>query len=81
MLTILGGIAQFEREMMLERQREGVAKAKGEGKYTGRKPIDTTRQAAIIRLNTKGLTKAEIANQVGVGEATVYRVLAKARNT
>jgi DNA invertase Pin-like site-specific DNA recombinase len=79
MLTILGGIAQFEREMMLERQREGVAKAKGEGKYTGRKPIDTTRQAAIIRLNTEGLTKAEIASQVGVGEATVYRVLAKAR--
>ena len=81
MLTILGGIAQFEREMMLERQREGVAKAKGEGKYTGRKPIDTTRQAAIIRLNTEGLTKIEIANQVGVGEATVYRVLAKARKS
>lgn len=81
MLTILGGIAQFEREMMLERQREGVAKAKGEGKYTGRKPIDTTRQAAIIRLNTEGLTKVEIANQVGVGEATVYRVLAKARKS
>jgi DNA invertase Pin-like site-specific DNA recombinase len=81
MLTILGGIAQFEREMMLERQREGVAKAKREGKYTGRKPIDTTRQAAIIRLNTEGLTKAEIANQVGVGEATVYRVLAKARKS
>jgi DNA invertase Pin-like site-specific DNA recombinase len=79
MLTILGGIAQFEREMMLERQREGVAKAKREGKYTGRKPIDTTRQAAIIRMDIEGLTKAEIANQVGVGEATVYRILAKAR--
>ena len=81
MLTILGGIAQFEREMMLERQREGVAKAKGEGKYTGRKPIDTTRRATIIRLNAEGLTKVDIANQVGVGEATVYRVLAKARKT
>ncbi|NOU21608.1 MAG: recombinase family protein [Methyloglobulus sp.] len=79
MLTILGGIAQFEREMMLERQREGVAKAKIEGKYTGRKPIDSARQAAIIRLNADGLTKVEIANQVGVGEATVYRVLAKAK--
>ena len=81
MLTILGGIAQFEREMMLERQREGVAKAKEDGKYTGRKAIDTTRRATIIRLNTEGLTKIEIANQVGVGEATVYRVLAKARKT
>lgn len=67
--------------MMLERQREGVAKAKGEEKYTGRKPIDTVRQAAIIRLNVEGLTKAEIANQVGVGEATVYRVLAKAKKS
>ena len=38
MLTVLGGIAQFEREMMLERQREGVAKAKAAGKYKGRKP-------------------------------------------
>ena len=39
MLTILGGIAQFEREMMLERQKEGVAKAKAAGKYKGRKPL------------------------------------------
>jgi DNA invertase Pin-like site-specific DNA recombinase len=38
MLTVLGGVAQFEREMMLERQREGVAKAKAAGKYKGRKP-------------------------------------------
>ncbi len=36
MLTVLGGIAQFEREIMLERQREGVAKAKATGKYKGR---------------------------------------------
>ena len=33
MLTVLGGVAQFEREMMLERQREGIAKAKSAGKY------------------------------------------------
>lgn len=79
MLTVLGGIAQFEREMMLERQREGIAKAKSEGKYTGRKPIDISRQATIIRLNAEGLSKAKIASQVEVGEATVYRVLAKAR--
>ena len=39
MLTVLGGVAQFEREMMLERQREGVAKAKAAGKNKGRKPI------------------------------------------
>jgi DNA invertase Pin-like site-specific DNA recombinase len=38
MLTMLGGIAQFEREIMLERQREGIARAKAEGKFKGRKP-------------------------------------------
>lgn len=81
MLTILGGIAQFEREIMLERQREGVKRAKAEGKYTGRKPIDDKRQALIISLNTQGLTKAKIASVVGVGQATVYRVLAKASQT
>ncbi len=39
LLVILGGIAQFEREIMLERQREGISKAKVEGKYKGRKSI------------------------------------------
>lgn len=81
MLTVLGGIAQFEREMMLERQREGIAKAKTEGKYTGRKPIDDARRTTIIRLGTEGFTKAKIATIVGVGEATVYRILAKERNS
>ena len=38
MLTILGGVATWEREIMLERQREGIAKARGEGKYKGRAP-------------------------------------------
>ena len=38
MFTVIGAIATFEREMMLERQREGIAKAKAEGKYKGRKP-------------------------------------------
>ena len=43
-LTVLGGISQFEREIMLERQREGIARAKAVGKYKGRKP--TARQKA-----------------------------------
>jgi DNA invertase Pin-like site-specific DNA recombinase len=43
MVTVLGGVAQFEREMMLERQREGIAKAKSAGKYKGRKPIASDR--------------------------------------
>lgn len=78
-LTVLGGIAQFEREMMLERQREGIDKAQKAGKYKGRKPIHEEKRAAILRLAGDGVTKAEIARQVGVGQATVYRELAACR--
>src|SRR6187455_3297627 len=49
MLTVLGGIAQFEREMMLERQREGVAKAKAAGKYKGRKPTPDVIRQEVVR--------------------------------
>ena len=77
MLTVLGGIAQFEREIMLERQREGVAKAKSQGKYKGRKPISSVRKQEVIRLATEGTSKANIAKQLKMGEATVYRILGK----
>jgi DNA invertase Pin-like site-specific DNA recombinase len=76
MLTVLGGIAQFEREMMLERQREGVAKAKAAGKYKGRKPLADHFRQETIRLATEGVAKATIARQLNIGEATVYRILA-----
>lgn len=79
MLTVLGGIAQFEREMMLERQREGIAKGKAAGRYRGRKPIARESQAEVLRLAALGLTKANIAQKLGLGEATVYRVLAASK--
>jgi DNA invertase Pin-like site-specific DNA recombinase len=47
MFNMLGAIAQFERELMLERQREGVAKAKAEGKYKGRAPTARAKLRAI----------------------------------
>jgi DNA invertase Pin-like site-specific DNA recombinase len=77
MLTVLGGIAQFEREIMLERQREGVSKAKTQGKYKGRKPISSIRKKEVMRLATEGVFKANIAGQLKIGEATVYRILKK----
>jgi DNA invertase Pin-like site-specific DNA recombinase len=80
MLTVLGSIAQFEREIMLERQREGVAKAKMAGKYKGRKPIASDRRQEVIRLVTEGMSKASIARKVGIGEATVYRILKTVEN-
>jgi DNA invertase Pin-like site-specific DNA recombinase len=79
MLTVLGAIAQFEREMMLERQREGIAKAKSEGRYKGRKPIEAERRHSVLKLAAEGATRAVIATKLGIGEATVYRILALAK--
>ena len=59
--------------MMLERQREGVAKANAAGKYKGRKPISSDRRDVVLQLATLGTTKACIARQLGVGETTAYR--------
>jgi len=81
MVTILSGVAQFEREIMLERQREGIAKAKAAGNYKGRKPIVPDVQQEIINLANNKVSKVKIAHQLGIGEATVYRVLKKDKNT
>lgn len=79
MLTVLGAVAQFEREMMLERQREGITKAKSEGRYKGRKPIAAERRKNVLKLEAEGATRTSIALQLGIGEATVYRILAADR--
>jgi DNA invertase Pin-like site-specific DNA recombinase len=79
MLHVLGSVAEFERSVMLERQREGIAKAKGEGKYKGRAPTARAKAADISRLASEGLTREAIAKQLGVGVASVYRVLAERR--
>ena len=60
---------------MLERQREGIAKAKREGRYQGRVPTTRRQAAEIIRLRADGVTAREIAVRLGVGRARVYRVL------
>lgn len=75
MLNLLGSVAEFEREVMLERQREGIAKAKAAGKYKGRKPTARMKEAEINRLRSLGVGATEIANQLGVSRASVYRVL------
>ena len=76
MLNVLGSVAQFEREIMLERQREGIAKAKGEGRYKGRAPTARAKSAEVHRLAGEGLTREAIAKQLGIGVASVYRILA-----
>jgi DNA invertase Pin-like site-specific DNA recombinase len=76
MLTVIGAIAQFEREIMIERQREGIAAAKAEGKYRGRAPTARRKTDEIQRLAAEGINKAEIARRLGIGERSVYRMLA-----
>jgi DNA invertase Pin-like site-specific DNA recombinase len=79
MLNVFGSVAQFEREVMLERQREGIAKAKGEGKYRGRAPTARAKAADIRRLAGEGVTREAIAAQLKIGVASVYRCLREAR--
>ena len=77
MLNLLGCIAQFERSMMLERQRDGVAAAKVKGRYKGRKPTARAKANEILQLIAEGKTRQAVADEVGVGIASVYRVLAQ----
>jgi DNA invertase Pin-like site-specific DNA recombinase len=74
--TIIGAVGAFERELMLERQREGIAKAKAEGRYRGRKPTARARAGEVRALKADGVRPVDIARRLGIGRASVYRVLA-----
>ncbi|TIT95083.1 MAG: recombinase family protein [Mesorhizobium sp.] len=76
MLNMLGSIAQFERELMLERQREGIAKAKTEHKFKGRAPTARRKTSEIVSMHRAGKKPSEIAKAIGVGRSSVYRILA-----
>lgn len=75
MLTMLGAVAEFERGLMLERQREGIAKAKAEGKYQGRVPTAQRQADEVRRLKAEGIRPTDIAKKLGIGRASVYRIL------
>lgn len=75
MLNVLGGVAEFEREIMLERQREGIAKAKAAGKYKGRAPTAQRRKNEVEALVAEGIGPTEIAKRLGISRASVYNVI------
>ncbi|SMD20275.1 recombinase family protein [Rhizobium sp. RU36D] len=75
MLNMLGSIAEFERELMLERQREGIAKAKADGKYRGRAPTAQRKADDVKRLKHEGKTVDEIAKALGISRSSIFRVL------
>ncbi len=76
MLTILAGVASWEREIMLERQREGIAKAKADGKYQGRAPTARNQSDAVLALLADGVPATKVAERLGIGRASVYRIKA-----
>ena len=75
LINLVGSIAQFEREIMLERQREGISKAQGEGKYKGRAATARAKTDEVLALRKAGKGASEIAAEVGIGRASVYRIL------
>ncbi len=77
-LTLLAGVASWEREIMLERQRAGIAKAKADGKYRGRAPTARAKTPEVLRLRSEGKTVAEIAAETGISRASIYRAFAEA---
>jgi DNA invertase Pin-like site-specific DNA recombinase len=76
MLSVMGSFAEFERALIHERQREGIALAKQRGAYKGRKK--SLSEAAVAearqRLNT-GVTKAQVAREFGISRETLYQYL------
>ncbi len=74
LFNILGSFAEFERELMLERQREGIAKAKEEGKYKGRtKSVDDT--AIREAMKKEGASYRKVAKELNVSLSTVQRAM------
>lgn len=82
MLAILGGIAQFEREIIRERQAEGIALAKKKGKYKGRpRKLTAAQRSAIRERSDAGEAKSALAREYGVTRDTIYAALKEQTHT
>lgn len=78
LLNVMGSFAEFERSLIRERQREGVALAKAKGAYKGRKrALDDAAVALLKQRVGDGAKKAALARELGVSRETVHRYLAK----
>ena len=74
MLTVFGAVAELEREYILQRQREGIAIAKANGIYKGRKPIHSPEiEKVMAKWQHGGITAAEAMRQLGMSKSTFYR--------
>jgi DNA invertase Pin-like site-specific DNA recombinase len=76
MAGMLAVFAEFEREIIRERVKAGIAQARAEGRVLGRPPSAAKKEKEVKRLFAKGLSKSEIARQIGIGRTSVRRMLA-----
>jgi DNA invertase Pin-like site-specific DNA recombinase len=75
MLNVLGSVAEWERETMLERQREGIAKAKAAGKYKGRAKTAMAKADDVVALLAEGVSPTEVVKRLRISRSSVYRVM------
>lgn len=73
---VFGAIAHFERRLIAERTKDGIAAARAKGKKSGRQPIDADKVQAALKLVEAGLSPTKAASQLGLGRSTVYREVA-----
>ncbi len=74
MLNVLGSVAEFERSMMLERQREGIAKAKADGKYKGRAPTARAKSDEVRKILADNVGVCAIAETLNISRSSVWRI-------
>lgn len=77
LLTMFAAVAEFERAVMLSRQKDGIAKAKAAGKYRGRAPTARAKASQVREMKASGSGASEIAAALGIGRASVYRLLSE----
>ena len=75
---VFGAIAHFERRLIAERTKDGIAAARARGKRPGRQPLDQDKVAAALKLVAAGLSPTTAARQLGLGRSTVYREVSRA---
>ena len=75
---VFGAIAHFERRLISERTRDGIAAARAKGKQPGRQPLDMSKVDAAIKLVEARISPTEAARQLGIGRSTIYREMRRA---
>lgn len=75
LLSVMGAVSEFERALILERQREGIAQAKARGAYKGRKPVDAKLLEDARQMLASAKSKSSVAKQLGIARTTLYKYL------